>query len=310
MPVRAGKPGLCRAAIAALALAVAGCGGASDANSVRTTFANFYAALVKHQPQAACDAITNAFWQGFRQDLAGRLPGQVPPTTCVAGMAYLFRLEGRTPATSSPKLSSIRVNGSTATARLQGPVHTPVEFTRVGGVWRLNCCTGSQLAERPSTTYRIPSGSMEPTLRIGQIVTADDAAMRAHPPAIGDIVVFHPPAGADAAAAVCGARNQGMGHRQACDAPTAKESVQTFIKRVVAGPGDRISIVNGRVIRNGVREQAPYVNGCSGAPCNFPKPIVLPQGEYYVLGDNREASYDSRFWGPIKRAWIIGLVKP
>jgi signal peptidase I len=225
-------------------------------------------------------------------------------------MEYLFRLEGRTPATSSPTLSGITVNGSTATARLKGPVHTPVEFTKAGGSWRLNCCTGSQLSTRPSTTYRIPSGSMEPTLRIGQIVTADNAAMRAHPPAVGDIIVFHPPVGADPAVAICGARKQGIGNGQACDRPTVKASVQTFIKRVVGAPGDRISIVNGRVIRNGVGEQEPQVSACTGPACNFPKPIVIPPGEYYVLGDNRGASDDSRFWGPIKRAWIIGLVRP
>ena len=137
MAVRAGKRCLRQAAVAApalaLALAIAGCGGSSDQSAIRTAFGNFYGALVAHQPQRACDAITNTFWQGFRQDLASRLPGRRQPTTCVAGMAYLFRLEGHTPATSSPKLSRITVNGSTATARLEGAIHTPVEFTQAGG---------------------------------------------------------------------------------------------------------------------------------------------------------------------------------
>ena len=79
---------------------------------------------------------------------------------------------------------------------------------------------------------------------------------------------------------------------------------------MVAGPGDRISIVNGRVIRNGAREREPYIRACGGPICNFPEPITIPSGEYYVLGDNRAASDDSRFWGPIRRGWIIGLVTP
>jgi signal peptidase I len=44
--------------------------------------------------------------------------------------------------------------------------------------------------------------------------------------------------------------------------------------------------------------------------CNFPKPIVVPAGDYFMLGDNRRASDDSRFWGPVKRSWIIGVVTP
>src|SRR5262249_4100104 len=103
--------------------------------------------------------------------------------------------------------------------------------------------------------YRIPSGSMEPTLSIGQRVLANRLFDN---PSIGAIVVSHPPAGADPANAQCGSPNQGSGHPQACDQPTAAESSQTFIKRVVAGPGDTISIVNGHVIRNGKREQDSY----------------------------------------------------
>ena len=65
------------------------------------------------------------------------------------------------------------------------------------------------------------------------------------------------------------------------------------------------------MIRNGAREPDPYIYQCGGGPdCNFPKPIVIPPGEYFVLGDNRGESDDSRFWGPIRRAWIIGVVTP
>ena len=120
--------------------------------------------------------------------------------------------------------------------------------------------------------YRIPSPSMVPTLKIGQRVLANRLAGN---PSVGDIVVFHPPAGADPATPMCGNPRQGGGHSAACDTPTPAESSQTFIKRVVGGPGDRISIVNGHVIRNGVREKDSYIEPCGGDPsCNFPKTIV------------------------------------
>jgi signal peptidase I len=153
--------------------------------------------------------------------------------------------------------------------------------------------------------YRIPSGSMEPTLTIGQRILAN--RMINHP-SVGDIVVFHPPAGANPDNAECGDQNQGTGHSQACDEGTPQESSQTFIKRVVAGPGDTIYIKNGNVWRNGVREKDPYAYQCGTGPdCNFPTAIKIPPGDYFMMGDNRGESDDSRFWGPVPNKWIIGV---
>jgi len=152
--------------------------------------------------------------------------------------------------------------------------------------------------------YRIPSGSMEPTLNIGQRILANRLSTH---PGIGDIVVFHPPEGADPANPVCGDGSQGAGHPQACDQPTAQESSQTFIKRVVGVAGDHLKIINGHVYRNGVREKDAYIAPCDGVgDCNFPKSIVVPPGDYYMMGDNRGESDDSRFWGPVPQKWIIG----
>src|ERR1700761_1114220 len=67
--------------------------------------------------------------------------------------------------------------------------------------------------------YRIPSGSMEPTLDIGQRILAKRPPPH---PGVGDIVVFHPPAGADPSNPICGNSAQGSGHGQACDRPTTR----------------------------------------------------------------------------------------
>ena len=152
--------------------------------------------------------------------------------------------------------------------------------------------------------YRIPSGSMLPTIHIGQRVLANRLDTR---PALGSIVVFHPPAGADPMPAVCGAQSQGAGHTGACDRPTSARSRQTFIKRVVGLPGDRISIRNGVVIRNGRPEHTANAQPCPDpSQCDFPDIITIPKGSYYLMGDNRDKSDDSRFWGPVPQAGIIG----
>ena len=117
------------------------------------------------------------------------------------------------------------------------------------------------------------------------------------------------PAGADPETPVCGDPNQGTGEDQACDEPTRKESAQTFVKRVVGLPGNRIQIRSGHVYRNGVEEKASYLRfyGCGPENCDFPTTIVVPPGHYFMMGDNRGESDDSRFWGPVPQKWIIGV---
>jgi len=157
--------------------------------------------------------------------------------------------------------------------------------------------------------YRIPSGSMLPTVRVNQRVLVDRIGMDFSSVHVGDIVVFHPPKNYDAG---CTNPNQGQDSGgqdapAACSVPWKQPSSQTFIKRVVGLPGDHLSIVNGHVYRNGKRESDSYIVPCDGdSSCDFPQTITVPPGDYYMLGDNRPDSEDSRFWGPVPRAWIIG----
>jgi signal peptidase I len=128
-------------------------------------------------------------------------------------------------------------------------------------------------------------------------------------PRVGEIMVFHPPQNYDQGCAnpTQGADRAGQPGGQACDVAQSEPSSETFIKRVVGVPGDRIAIENGHVIRNGVREKDSYIVPCNGSTsCNFPGTIKIGPGDYYMMGDNRPQSDDSRFWGPVPNRWIIG----
>lgn len=154
--------------------------------------------------------------------------------------------------------------------------------------------------------YRIPSGSMEPTLKVGQRVLVNRIGMHFKEPHVGEIVVFHPPK--DAEQQVCGpAAHVVTPGGAACSAPESESSSVNFIKRIVAGPGDTLYIKEGHAYRNGKVEKDSYINPCgAGSECNFPTPIKIPAGHWFMMGDNRGESDDSRFWGPVPRSWIIG----
>jgi signal peptidase I len=151
--------------------------------------------------------------------------------------------------------------------------------------------------------YQIPSGSMEPTLDIGQRVLVDRVSYHFGDPEIGDIVVFHPPEGA-VSGQQCGVQKP---PGEACPQPVDQEADTNFIKRIVAGPGDRLSIKDGHPVVNGVEAKEDFINPCGGVEsCNLPRTITIPPNDYFMMGDNRGSSDDSRFWGPVPRSWIIG----
>lgn len=150
--------------------------------------------------------------------------------------------------------------------------------------------------------FRIPSQSMEPTLDVGQRVLVDRVRFRFRDPKVGDVVVFKPPRGADLNE--CGKQPR---PQQACAVSTTTRSNTNFIKRIVAAPGDSISVKRGRVYIDGKLRDPWKINRSADCGiCNLPKSLTVPAGEYYMMGDNRGESADSRVWGPVPRKWIIG----
>ena len=152
--------------------------------------------------------------------------------------------------------------------------------------------------------YRIPTESMVPTLQVGQRVLVNRIGSHFTDPSVGDVVVFHPPAGAEQDME-CGDGN--LPPAELCDTPTDGKADTTFIKRVVAGPGDRIAVRDGHVVLNGKLQKEPFAEPCGGgSACDFPREIRVPADHYFMMGDNRGSSDDSRFWGPVPRKWVIG----
>ncbi len=150
--------------------------------------------------------------------------------------------------------------------------------------------------------FRIPSGSMEPTLKIGQRVLVNRLVYDFHPPRRGEVVVFHPPTSLTCAVAV--------GPSEPCPRGDGHPSSTYFVKRVIGLPGDRISIRGGHPVIDGHElTDEPYITPCVEAQeCNMPQTITIPPGHYFMMGDNRGNSDDSRFWGPIPASWIVGEV--
>jgi signal peptidase I len=162
------------------------------------------------------------------------------------------------------------------------------------GAWRIVADDGK--------TYNVPSGAMLPTLEVNSpiVVDQDDTD-----PEIGDVVVFHPPVGAEAEACA-----EPVKPGQVCIAPGRAPQGTVFVKRVVAGPGDTLRLVNGHAIVNGETVADESINPCREADrgCNFPREVTVPPETWFMLGDNRGASDDSRFWGPVPEEWILGTV--
>ena len=144
-------------------------------------------------------------------------------------------------------------------------------------------------------TYSIPSGSMEPTLQVGDRIVVDKLSYHLHGVDRGNIVVFSTPPNED------------------CAGPP----VSDLVKRVIGLPGETISLEDGNVYINGRFLPEPFLPP-SLRNDTYPGPSTerlalnhayrIPAGDVYVMGDNRPNSCDSRYWGPIPESSIVGKV--
>jgi len=145
--------------------------------------------------------------------------------------------------------------------------------------------------------FKIPSGSMLPTLLIGdhllvnkfiygiRVPFSGKVLVPLKDPKSGDIIVFKFP----------------------------KDRSIDYIKRVVGIPGDKIEVKNKKVYRNGKLAEDPFAHftsttilpGSVSPKDNF-GPITVPEGKYFVMGDNRDNSSDSRFWGFVETNDVLG----
>jgi signal peptidase I len=169
----------------------------------------------------------------------------------------------------------------------------------LGGAVLALLAIGVFAAQPEFKRYRVPSESMEPTIQHGDIVNVKGDV----DPEVGAVVVFHPPS--SAADSTC---PMPAGRGKPCAETTGSPSPVTFVKRIVAGPGDRIAFRDGgHAVLNGKRLDEPYINACEQSEgCDYPRDVTVPEGTYYLVGDNRGASDDSRFWGPVRAEWILG----
>ena len=133
--------------------------------------------------------------------------------------------------------------------------------------------------------YKIPSEGMAPTLLVGDFLFANEIVYRTHAPRRGDIVVFRYPL------------------NPAVD----------YIKRCVAVEGQTVAVVAKEFYVDGVRQVEPYIRHSDArvmprgdSPRDNFGPVKVPKGSIFVMGDERDNSFDSRFWGPLSVALVRG----
>jgi signal peptidase I len=136
------------------------------------------------------------------------------------------------------------------------------------------------LVQTAFRSFRVEGASMEPNIHDGQYLLVNKIVYYFRQPQRGEVIVFHPSASPHT----------------------------NYVKRVIALPGERVKAVNGKVYINRGNGwellDEPYLK--TNAVYSFEWLRPIPQDHYFVLGDNRNHSSDSRLWGPISRETIIG----
>lgn len=136
--------------------------------------------------------------------------------------------------------------------------------------------------------HQVNGQSMEPTFMSGEYVLTDKVSYRLGEPERGDVIVFHAPPEANCP--------EGTG----CD----------FIKRILAVPGETVTIQDSTIFVNGQPITEPYIPAeyqtLPGPYMNRISTVTLGPGEFFAVGDNRPHSSDSRSWGPVTKSDIVG----
>ena len=127
--------------------------------------------------------------------------------------------------------------------------------------------------------FKVDGASMEPNFSTGQYLIVDEVSYALRQPERGEVVVFHDPA----------------------------NEAQYFIKRIIGLPGEEVLVSDNRVLINGEKVDETYLP--ADIKMADTPPITLGAKEYFVMGDNRSSSYDSRSWGPLGEHQIVGVVR-
>jgi signal peptidase I len=134
--------------------------------------------------------------------------------------------------------------------------------------------------------FWIPSDSMEPTLHKGDRVLVNKLSYKLHDVHRGDVIVFKRP--------------------EAAKSANPNDDIEDLIKRVIGLPGDTIETVDGVININGDPLPEPYLPEGTRSDSPPVERQVVPEGHYFVMGDNRGNSQDSRYFGPIEEGLIVG----
>ena len=143
----------------------------------------------------------------------------------------------------------------------------------------LQACTNFIVVPYLIQAFKMPTGSMEPTLLVGDHILIDKHIYRSNEPERGDIIIFQYP-------------------------PDPKVA---YVKRLIGLPGDTVEIIGRTVYINGAALKEKYAQFLDPSSV-FDRygPLRVPPHQYFVLGDNRDNSQDSRFWGCIPRENLLG----
>jgi len=127
--------------------------------------------------------------------------------------------------------------------------------------------------------FKVDGKSMEPNFSTGDYLIVDEITYRFREPVRGEVIVLHNPT----------------------------NEAEFFIKRIIGLPREQILVSDNKVFVDGARVDEEYLAG--GISMADTPPFELGEDEFFVMGDNRESSFDSRNWGPLGKHQIVGVVR-